>query len=116
MSSDPFGNIQKLDNLFAGIEKKLEDSQVKLSETKKQLHNAHSEVAKPFLKEEELTEKLERLNQLNAILNMDEKGENTSEESEPEEKRSIRERLADYKVQVHMEEPEARELDKVASL
>lgn len=73
MSSDPFGNIQKLDNLFAGMEKKLADSHVKLSETEKQLHNAHSEVAKPFAKEDELTEKMGRLRELDALLNVEKK-------------------------------------------
>ena len=44
-----------------------------MSETEKQLHNAHSEVEKPFAKEEELTEKLERLRELDALLNVEKK-------------------------------------------
>lgn len=39
-----------------------------------QLETAKVEVTKPFAQEEELAEKLERLAELNALLNMDEKG------------------------------------------
>ena len=39
-----------------------------------QLKTAQEEVQKPFPKEAELSEKMERLAELNAMLNMDEKG------------------------------------------
>ncbi len=39
-----------------------------------QLATAQEEVQKPFTKEAELSEKMERLAELNAMLNMDEKG------------------------------------------
>ena len=39
-----------------------------------QLESAKIEVTKPFQQEEELAEKLKRLAELNALLNMDEKG------------------------------------------
>ena len=39
-----------------------------------QLATAQEEVEKPFPKEAELTEKMERLAELNSLLNMDEKG------------------------------------------
>ena len=42
----------------------------------KQLETAKEEVKKPFEKEAELKEKLERLSELNALLNMDERGDN----------------------------------------
>ncbi|MDD6069768.1 MAG: helicase, partial [Clostridiales bacterium] len=41
-----------------------------------QLETAQVEVTKPFAQEQELAEKLERLAELNALLNMDEKGDN----------------------------------------
>ena len=41
-----------------------------------QLETAKTEVLKPFVQEAELAEKLERLAELNALLNMDEKGDN----------------------------------------
>ena len=41
----------------------------------RQLETAKVEVTKPFVQEAELAEKLERLSALNALLNMDEKGD-----------------------------------------
>ena len=41
----------------------------------RQLETAKVEVTKPFAQEAELAEKLERLSALNALLNMDEKGD-----------------------------------------
>ena len=43
----------------------------RLAELKQQIENAKREVATPFPREEELTEKLKRLDELNAELNMD---------------------------------------------
>ena len=54
----------------------------------RQLETAKVEVTKPFDKEGELSEKLDRLSALNALLNMDEKGDNTvgmEEEDAPEQ-------------------------------
>ena len=45
----------------------------RLGETKKQLENAKIEVEKPFPQETELSEKMERLAELNALLDMDHK-------------------------------------------
>ena len=52
-----------------------------------QLETANVEVTKPFAQEQELAEKLERLAELNALLNMDEKGDNALDmgDDEPEE-------------------------------
>lgn len=46
----------------------------KLDNVEHQLETAKVEVTKPFPQEAELAEKLERLTELNALLNMDEKG------------------------------------------
>ena len=55
---------------------------------KHQLETAKAEVDKPFPQEAELAEKLERLAELNALLNMDEKGDDAigmdDEATEPE--------------------------------
>ena len=53
----------------------LEEAQTKLSNVEHQLETAKAEVNKPFAQEAELSEKLERLAELNALLNMDEKGD-----------------------------------------
>ena len=55
----------------------LEEAQTKLSNVEHQLETAKAEVDKPFPQEAELSEKLERLAELNALLNMDEKGNET---------------------------------------
>ena len=71
---DPLGNITRINNALEGMAKRLDDMQTLLDNTKRQLENAKIEVDKPFVKEAELSEKLERLAELNAMLNMDEKG------------------------------------------
>ena len=48
---------------------------MKLENVERQLETAKVEVTKPFAQEAELAEKLERLSALNALLNMDEKGD-----------------------------------------
>ena len=47
---------------------------MKLETVQQQLATAREEVEKPFAKEDELAEKMERLSELNALLNMDDKG------------------------------------------
>ena len=74
VGKDPLGNLQRISNALSGIEKKLEESKLKLETVQKQLATAKEEVEKPFAKEAELSEKMERLSELNALLNMDEKG------------------------------------------
>lgn len=74
VGKDPFGNLQRISNALSGIGKKLEESKLKLETVQKQLATAKEEVEKPFAKEAELSEKMERLSELNALLNMDEKG------------------------------------------
>jgi hypothetical protein len=72
VGKDPLGNLQRISNALNGIEKQLEESEQKLENLQQQLITAQEEVAKPFPKEQELTEKLERLAELNSLLNMDE--------------------------------------------
>ena len=55
--------------------KQLSEAQTKLETVQRQLETAKAEVTKPFAQEAELAEKLERLSALNALLNMDEKGD-----------------------------------------
>ncbi len=74
VGKDPLGNLQRISNVLSGIGKKLTESELKLETVQQQLATAKEEVEKPFAKEEELTEKMERLSELNALLNMDDKG------------------------------------------
>ena len=71
VGKDPLGNLQRISNALSGIEKKLAESELKLKTVQQQMATAQEEVEKPFEKEAELTEKMERLAELNALLNMD---------------------------------------------
>ena len=77
IGKDPTGNIQRIHNTFSSIERKLAESEQKLETVQQQLATAQEEVKKPFPKEAELNEKMERLSELNSLLNMDEKGNET---------------------------------------
>ena len=76
IGADPLGNLQRLSNALEGMTGKMADVEQKLSNVEHQLETAKVEVTKPFAQEQELVEKLERLAELNALLNMDEKGDN----------------------------------------
>ncbi len=73
LGRDALGNMQRISNALARLPEELEEAQQKLENVQRQLATAKEEVAKPFVKEEELQEKLERLTELNVLLNMDEK-------------------------------------------
>ena len=74
VGSDVFGNLTRINNALSAMEHELTKEKEQLSNTEKQLENAKEEVTKPFAQEEELNEKMNRLAELNALLNMDEKG------------------------------------------
>ena len=71
LGTDVFGNIQRMDNLLETLPVKEQACKEKLSELHTQLETAKVEVQKPFPREEELKAKLARLEELNALLNMD---------------------------------------------
>ena len=84
IGADPLGNLQRLSNALEGMTGKMTDVEQKLSNVEHQLETAKVEVTKPFAQEQELAEKLERLAELNALLNMDEKGDNALDMSDDE--------------------------------
>ena len=71
LGTDVFGNIQRMDNLLEALPLKEQACREKLSDLHNQLETAKIEVLKPFPREEELQAKLARLEELNALLNMD---------------------------------------------
>lgn len=73
LGTDIFGNIQRLDNTFSSFEERMTACANQLENTRVQLENAKAEVQKPFPQEEELAAKTARLNELNALLNLDKK-------------------------------------------
>ena len=83
LGSDAFGNITRLHNVLGGMAGELSEAETKLNNVAHQLETAKIEVQKPFPAEEELKEKMERLAELDALLNMDEKGETPVLENEP---------------------------------
>ncbi len=75
IGSDPLGNIARINHALESMPKELAEAKTKLDNVEHQLETAKVEVQKPFAQEEELAEKLDRLSALNALLNMDEKGD-----------------------------------------
>ncbi|MBR6646128.1 MAG: helicase, partial [Clostridia bacterium] len=71
LGGDIYGNITRLDNLISSMPDKLKACEERLADTKVQLENAKAEVERPFPQEEELSQKMERLAELNALLDMD---------------------------------------------
>lgn len=68
------GNIVRIDNALEAFEKRIEGNKQQLAALHQQLDTAKSEMGKPFPQEQELSQKQARLNELNAQLNMDERG------------------------------------------
>ena len=73
LGSDIYGNITRIDNAVSKFEDDLQRCKDKLENTKEQLEIAKAESIKPFPREQELNEKTERLEELNALLDMDKK-------------------------------------------
>ena len=78
LGSDPAGNIQRILNALASIEKALPQVERRLETLQQQLAEAKEEVQRPFPQEAELNEKSARLAELNALLDMDEKGDDAA--------------------------------------
>ncbi len=70
LGTDIHGNITRLDNAIAKFEDNLLRCRERLKTMKVQLETAKQEVEKPFPQEEELKEKVARLGELNALLDM----------------------------------------------
>ena len=73
LGSDVHGNITRIDNVIADMEKKLEENKLGLNNLEQQFENAKIDVKVPFDKESELEEKIKRLNKLNKELEINEK-------------------------------------------
>ena len=71
LGNDVFGNIQRIDNMLDSFADRKVESIGQLENVKTQLEYAKQEVDKPFIYEEELQTKSNRLEELNIMLNMD---------------------------------------------
>ena len=118
LGADVLGNITRINNLLESYPEKLAEAEQRLKTVQEQLANAKEEVGKPFPKEEELNQKLERLSELNALLNMDEREDTETEQSESKEKEerpargSIHEKLQIYKEKSQRESETGKETRK----
>lgn len=79
------GNIQRIDNAIENIPKFKDECERKLEETKQQFEVAKTESKNEFPREAELAEKMQRLAALDALLNMDKRGNDCIDMSEPDE-------------------------------
>lgn len=70
---DAFGNVNKMNNVLDSMPQNLEKIVQRLEKTEKSLEVAKVEMTKPFPKEEELKEKMQRLSEVDSLLRMDEK-------------------------------------------
>lgn len=87
LGTDIHGNITRLDNAIDGIESRLNKAEEQLANTQAQLETAKVEVEKPFAQEDELQQKMARLTELNALLDMNH-GDVPVVGGEPDEKDS----------------------------
>ena len=118
LGADPFGNITRINNVLEGFTNNLEEAKRKLATLEQQLETAKEEVAKPFPQEQELIQKEARLSELNALLNMDERGSEAAlidEEATVDEEsqgRAVEEQRKDV---VEADEPEQDENEPIAA-
>ena len=71
LGADALGNILRVENALASLDKKLDTNRVRLVDLENQVENAREELEKPFPQEAELAEKSARLIELNAELDME---------------------------------------------
>ncbi len=93
LGMDAKGNIIRMDNALASVPEKLEQVKEKLENLYNQQKAAKCELGKPFPQEAELSAKSQRLAELDAELNMEDKPA-VDEEYKKEERPSV---LADLK-------------------
>ena len=86
LGADARGNILRVENALASLDKKLDTNRVRLVDLERQVENAHAELEKSFPQEAELAEKSARLIELNAELDMENntQPEPVAEENEDE--------------------------------
>ena len=85
LGTDPLGNIIRLDNSLNNFPERITAAENELDTLHQQQAAAQIEVEKPFPQEEELAEKSARLAELNAQLDMDEKGHEPEQDEEEQE-------------------------------
>ncbi len=97
LGSDIHGNIQRMENAFDMFPTRLNACEQALANIQTQIENAKAEAEKPFAQEDELRTKSARLAELDAMLNMDKRENNTLDAApEQEEERTKRRSEPEY--------------------
>ena len=68
LGNDVYGNITRIDNVVADMEKLLNKAEIELENLKQQFENAKEDVKIPFDKEQELQEQIKELAEVNKKL------------------------------------------------
>lgn len=89
LGTDVFGNLQRMDNALEGLPIKEQACREQLSNLQTQLETAKAEVQKAFPREAELNTKTERLEELNALLNLDNKAPEPVQEEKCKHKEEL---------------------------
>ena len=82
LGDSDIGNITRIDNEIDFISNRISLTEKDLINVKNDLEKAKIEITKPFAQEQELKDKLKRLNELNKKLNLDEKTNDIMDEDE----------------------------------
>ena len=91
LGSDIHGNIQRMENVLEAFPARLNACEQALANLHIQIENAKAEVEKPFMQEDELKTKSARLAELDSMLNMDKRENDTLDAvPEQEEKEHVR--------------------------
>jgi hypothetical protein len=93
------GNITRIDNALDALPSRGYSCKEQLNNARNQRENAKVEAAKPFDKEDELIEKSARLAELDALLNMDERGSEVADDDRADMDSAselVRERFGDH--------------------
>ena len=97
LGSDIHGNIQRMENAFDMFPTRLNACEQALANIQTQIENAKAEAEKPFAQEDELRTKSARLAELDAMLNMDKRENDTLDAApEQEEERTKRRSEPEY--------------------
>ncbi len=95
LGEDVYGNITRMDNALAGIPDRKSRYEKTLSELHDQERNLKAELEKPFVQEDELKEKTDRLTELDAMLNLDKRRSEAIGEDNEDRDRGTPERSDD---------------------
>lgn len=95
LGEDVYGNITRMDNALASIPARKQGYERTLTELHDQERNLKEELEKPFLQEDELREKTDRLTELDALLNLDKHESDTIGEEDEDREEDAPERSND---------------------